>query len=54
MSDSLQAKKYLTKNWGTLLPQAEEAVYLGIPFAENGFNSKKFAENCARKIQNAV
>lgn len=38
----------------TLLPQVLEAVYLGIPFTENGFDSKKFAENSARKIQNAV
>ena len=38
----------------TLLPQVSEAVYLGIPFTENGFDSKKFVHNCARKMESAV
>ena len=47
-------KNLSLKIGGNLLPQVSEAVYLGIPFTENGFDSKKFAENCAQKIQGAV
>lgn len=36
------------------LPQVEETTYLGIPFSEYGFNSKKFAKNCARKLEASV
>jgi hypothetical protein len=36
------------------LPQVEEAIYLGIPLSEDGFNSKKFAGNCARKMEASV
>jgi hypothetical protein len=36
------------------LPQVEEAVYLGIPLNENGFDSKKFAKNCSRKMEASV
>jgi hypothetical protein len=39
---------------GTLLPQVEEAIYLGIPFSVNGFDSKNFVKNCARKVESAV
>lgn len=51
----LSKQKNLSLKIGrNLLPQVSEAVYLGIPFTENGFDSKKFAENCAQKIQGAV
>ena len=29
-------------------------IYLGIHFSENGFNSKKFVQNCSRKVESAV
>jgi len=51
----LSKQKNLSLKIGrNLLPQVSEAVYLGIPFTENGFDSKKFTENCAQKIQGAV
>ena len=38
----------------TQLPEVDEAVYLGIPLVASGFDSKKFAQNCARKVESAV
>jgi len=39
---------------GSVLPQVEEAVYLGIPLTETGFNSKSFAKSCARKMESSI
>ena len=39
---------------GIQLPQVDEATYLGIPFTANGFDSKKHAKNCGRKMESAV
>ena len=39
---------------GAELPQVDKATYLGIPFTVNGFDSKTFAHNCARKVESAV
>ena len=47
-------KNISLKIGGTQLPQVDEAVYLGIPFTAHGFDSKKFAQNCARKMEGAV
>jgi len=39
---------------GAELPHVDRATYLGIPFTVNGFDSKIFAQNCARKVESAV
>jgi hypothetical protein len=39
---------------GSVLPQVEEAVYLGIFLSEKGFNSKPFAKSCARKMESLI
>jgi hypothetical protein len=36
---------------GNVLPQVEEAVYLGIPLSATGFSSKSFAKSCSRKME---
>jgi hypothetical protein len=36
------------------LPEVNEAIYLGIPLSMNGFDAKKFANNCARKVESSV
>jgi len=38
----------------TQLPEVDQAIYLGITLNANGFDSKKFALNCARKVESAV
>ena len=38
----------------TQLPEVDQAIYLGIYLNTNGFDSKKFALNCARKVESAV
>ena len=51
----LSKRKNLKLNIGGYqLPQVDEAIYLGIHFSENGFNSKKFVQNCSRKVESAV
>ena len=47
-------KNICLKIGGNQLPQVDEAIYLGIPLTINGFDSKKFSQNCARKIESAV
>ena len=47
-------KNLALKIGDNLLPQVEEATYLGIPLSEKGFDSKKFAKNCARKMEASV
>jgi hypothetical protein len=39
---------------GSVLPQVEEAVYLGIPLSTNGFSSKSFVNSCARKMESSI
>ena len=39
---------------GNVLPQVDEAVYLGIPLSTNGFSSKSFAKSCARKMETSL
>ena len=39
---------------GNVLPQVDEAVYLGIPLSPTGFSSKSFAKSCARKMESSI
>ena len=39
---------------GSILPQVDEAVYLGIPLSATGFSSKSFAKSCARKMEASI
>jgi hypothetical protein len=51
----LSKQKNLSLKIGdNLLPEVDEATYLGIPLNLRGFDSKKFAQNCARKVECAV
>jgi len=51
----LSRQKNLCLKMGeTQLPEVDEAIYLGIPLNVNGFDSKKFAQNCARKVECSV
>jgi hypothetical protein len=51
----LSKRKNLVLNiGGIVLPQVEEAVYLGIPLSATGFNSKSFAKSCARKMEASI